>query len=67
MVHGVWGNTPGETGILNTQLALCAPEMNITHHSAHKTKVYSLIFKVREENILQTENYSVQMCREEKM
>lgn len=31
VVHSVWGNTAGETGILNTQLApRRAPEMSVT-------------------------------------
>ena len=42
-MHSVWGSTPGEADILNTHLALRAPEMNITHQSARENKVYLFI------------------------
>lgn len=69
MVHGVWGNTPGETDILNTHLAPCAPEMNITHQSARENKVYCLIREQQiKKNVRRGDSPGgVQMWLEDKM
>lgn len=49
VVHGVWGNAPGETDILNTHLAPRAPEMNVTRRSARENQLYCLTGEQQEQ------------------